>query len=38
MQGYKGTWYVSAFNVPGSSQLFKNTMDLLPQIIAAAGN
>jgi hypothetical protein len=38
MQGYKGTWYVSAFNVPGSSQIFKNTMDLLPQIIAAAGN
>ncbi|KAL8784617.1 MAG: hypothetical protein Q9213_003872 [Squamulea squamosa] len=37
LQGYKNTWYIGAMFVIGSSQLWNNTANLLPQIIAAAG-
>ena len=36
LQGYRNTWYIGALNVLSSSQLWKNTADLLPDIVAAA--
>ena len=36
LQGYRNTWYIGALFVIGSSQLWKNTANMLPQIIAAA--
>ncbi len=36
LQGYKNTWYIGALFVIGSSQLWNNTANMLPDIIAAA--
>ncbi|KAI4166925.1 MAG: hypothetical protein LQ343_007628 [Gyalolechia ehrenbergii] len=37
LQGYKNTWYISATFARGSSQIWNNTANMLPEIIAAAG-
>lgn len=36
LQGYRNTWYIGALFVIGSSQLWNNTANMLPEIIAAA--
>ena len=36
LQGYKNTWYISALFAVGSSQLWNDTANLLPKILAAA--
>ncbi|KAI1477824.1 FAD/NAD(P)-binding domain-containing protein [Daldinia eschscholtzii] len=36
LQGYRNTWYTGSLLVPGSSQLWNNTNQLLPRIIAAS--
>ncbi|KAL8944729.1 MAG: hypothetical protein Q9216_000298 [Gyalolechia sp. 2 TL-2023] len=37
LQGYRNTWYISATFARGSSQIWNNTANMLPEIIAAAG-
>lgn len=36
LQGYRNTWYIGALFVVGAVQIWNNTMNLLPEIIAAA--
>lgn len=36
LQGYRNTWYVGALFVVGANQIWNSTMNLLPEIIAAA--
>ena len=37
LQGYRNTWYIGALFVVGGNQIWNNTKNLLPDIIAAAG-
>lgn len=36
LQGYRNTWYISALFVVGSTQIWNNTLNMLPDIISAA--
>lgn len=36
LQGHKNTWYIGSLFVVGTSQVWNNTMNILPNIVAAA--
>lgn len=36
LQGHRNTWYISSLFVVGSTQIWNNTRNMLPDIIVAA--